>query len=145
MDDVDNQAAKRFKDLLSSFGLHQHVHEPTHKHGHCLDLLITRDTTSLLSNIEIMPGLSDHCAVVCNINLQKPPLPTDMTWTLYRQQWTRSCSLHNGFYWSLDSLCNKIRNNKEVRVNQTLTYRSQVHGKNLIHIRKQLLNNHHLG
>ena len=30
MDDVDNQAAKRFKDLLSSFGLHQHVHEPTH-------------------------------------------------------------------------------------------------------------------
>ena len=76
MDDVDNQAAKRFKDLLSSFGLHQHVHEPTHKHGHCLDLLITRDTTSLLSNIEILPGLSDHCAVVCNINLQKPALPT---------------------------------------------------------------------
>ena len=75
MDDVDNQAAKRFKDLLS-FGLHQHVHEPTHKHGHCLDLLITRDTASLLCNIEILPGLSDHCAVVCNINLQKPPLRT---------------------------------------------------------------------
>ena len=34
MDDTNNPAANQFKDLLSSFGLSQHVHEPTHKHGH---------------------------------------------------------------------------------------------------------------
>ena len=36
--DVD---AIRFRDLLDSMGLPQHVKRPTHFHGHTLDLLIT--------------------------------------------------------------------------------------------------------
>ena len=34
--------AKKFADLMNTFGLIQHVHVPTHSSGHTLDLIITR-------------------------------------------------------------------------------------------------------
>src|SRR5260221_3007631 len=47
-------AAAKFKDILSSFGLQQHVSTSTHEHGGTLDLLITPDNFSL-SNITVHP------------------------------------------------------------------------------------------
>ena len=39
----------------------QHVCEPTHVHGHTLDVVIARDTSSILSDVEVTdPGLCDH-------------------------------------------------------------------------------------
>ena len=77
MDSTSNNYANQFKDLLSAHGLIQHITSPTHRYGHCLDLMITRENTSpLISNISIHPGLSDHYAIITDMNLKKPPMPT---------------------------------------------------------------------
>ena len=74
MDSTSNNYANQFKDLLSAHGLIQHITSPAHRYGHCLDLMVTRENTSpLISNITIHPGLSDHYAIM---NLKKPPMPT---------------------------------------------------------------------
>ena len=38
---------------LDSHGLQQHIQVPTYDHGHTLDVLISRDTISLLTDIEV--------------------------------------------------------------------------------------------
>ena len=68
MDNTSNIYANQFKDLLSAHGLIQHITAPTHRYGHCLDLMITRENTSpLISNITVHPGLSDHYAIITDI------------------------------------------------------------------------------
>ena len=65
----DNQ----FRDLLASYALEQLVHEPTHKAGHTLDLVMIRasstrrPTTSVLNKC-----LSDHFLVLCDLPLCRP-------------------------------------------------------------------------
>ena len=77
MDNTSNNYANQFKDLLSAHGLIQHITAPTHRYGHCLDLMITRENTSpLISNITIHPGLSDHYAIITDMNLKQPKMPT---------------------------------------------------------------------
>ena len=77
MDNTLNIYADQFKDLLSAHGLIQHITAPTHRYGHCLDLMITRENTSpLISNITVHPGLSDHYAIITDMNLKKPKMPT---------------------------------------------------------------------
>ena len=77
IDNTSNNYANQFKDLLSAHGLIQHITAPTHRYGHCLDLMITRENTSpLISNITIHPGLSDHYAIITDMNLKKPKMPT---------------------------------------------------------------------
>ena len=74
--DTSDSYSTRFKELLSSYGLNQHVNEPTHHSGHCLDFVITRDTPSpLISNIIVNPGFSDHFSIFANFDLKRPPLP----------------------------------------------------------------------
>ena len=48
MDNTSNTYANQFKDFLSAHGLIQHITAPTHRYGHCLDLMITRENTSPL-------------------------------------------------------------------------------------------------
>ena len=38
-----------------------------------MDLLITRESEDVLSNVCVIPGLCKHAAVTCNLMLQKPP------------------------------------------------------------------------
>ena len=39
--------------------------------------MVTRENTSpLISNITIHPGLPDHYAIITDMNLKKPPMPT---------------------------------------------------------------------
>lgn len=69
VDDNGNANAKQFHDPLFSADLKQHVNGPTHRLGHTLDLLITREMDTL-----ILPDpLSDHQVVVCFIHLPRPP------------------------------------------------------------------------
>ena len=50
----------------------QHIDEPTHDHGHVLDLLIThKDNTVKLINACVKEGPSDHAAVMCELNIPK--------------------------------------------------------------------------
>ena len=53
-----------FTDLLTSFGLRQHVDFPTHIHGHWLDLFTTRTACYLRKTVHPSSGLSDHMTVV---------------------------------------------------------------------------------
>ena len=68
---VDNSlfsSASNFLACLVTFGLTQHVSFPTHTAGHTLDLLITRSSFHILSNIKSNdPILSDHLAVLSTL------------------------------------------------------------------------------
>ena len=74
IDDIENTQAVRFISLLDSFGLKQHVVSPTHRGGHILDLVITRDHCVALevSNICVLEQpVSDHKPIWFNLNLEK--------------------------------------------------------------------------
>jgi hypothetical protein len=73
MDDKNNYYASRFKCLLDSFSLTQHVTEPTHKDGHTLDLVITRSSDEIISDLYVdVPTISDHSVIHFKINMRKP-------------------------------------------------------------------------
>ena len=75
VDNSTNTDTIKFNKILESFNLQQHVNGPTHKKGHTLDLIITRTGDRLVINIEIHdPMFSDHSAVSCTLQLEKPPL-----------------------------------------------------------------------
>ena len=62
------------RDLLSPYDLEQHVQSPTHKAGHILDLMITRSSENIISDVTVYePQLSDHCGVKAQLHLVKPP------------------------------------------------------------------------
>ena len=67
VDDLENDRdARQFIDQLDECGMRQHVSEPTHVHGHTLDLVITRDGPGrLVSDIKVR----DPC--LCNIQGQR--------------------------------------------------------------------------
>ena len=80
LDNFTNYDTVKFTNVLQSCGMMQHVMAPTHVLGHTLDVIITRDTDKILSNIEVIdPGLSggtgklsnDHFAVTFNVNVAK--------------------------------------------------------------------------
>jgi flagellar biosynthesis chaperone FliJ len=61
LDDEGNHDSQRFMSSLQACGFTQLVHEPTHVHGHTLDVIITRDTCDVISSVEVTdPGLCDH-------------------------------------------------------------------------------------
>ena len=47
-DDVNNKYVRRFRDLLQAVGMTQHVTRPTHRDGHILDFVISRQCDALL-------------------------------------------------------------------------------------------------
>ena len=54
--------------------LKKHVSVPTHKHGHTLDLIITRAEDGLVSDIVVKDHVhSGHLAAHCKLKLKKPP------------------------------------------------------------------------
>ena len=45
----NNSDTIRFRDLLDSMGLVQHVKQPIHEKGHTLDLITTRQSDNIVS------------------------------------------------------------------------------------------------
>ena len=81
LDKLTDRDTVKFTSCLETFGLKQLVRGPTHVAGHTLDILITRDNDSNVSNIEVRdPGLSDsdgkikrdHFAVIFDMRAEKP-------------------------------------------------------------------------
>ena len=69
---------------MEEFGFHQHIQQPTHAHGHTLDVVITRKHSIAVSNINILDPVLvnnsgqykvDHKAVTFIITTKKPPRP----------------------------------------------------------------------
>jgi len=71
--DNNNQDANKFRSLLSSISLQQHVTEATHDSGHVLDLIITRISELDIQHLQVHPSaLSDHSAITFTLPLNKP-------------------------------------------------------------------------
>ena len=74
VDDNSNSEARAFMDILDSADLCQHIHEPTHKGGHTLDLLISRKTDHPICESRVLPGQpSDHKALFAILDFTRPP------------------------------------------------------------------------
>ncbi len=66
-----------FLTLLETYNLSQHIHFPTHIHGHTLDLLITRAESNVIYNIsEFDPCISDHHAITFNLRVPSHTRPS---------------------------------------------------------------------
>jgi len=77
VDQTDDVHAVRFGQLLQSFGLVQHVNEPTHSAGHTLDLVITRTDTEV-TDLHVGDMISDHALVFFYTRLKKPRSDTQL-------------------------------------------------------------------
>ena len=67
VDSVDDPDSVKFRDLLESVGLRQHVKKSTHTNGHILDLIITRFTDSTIcKEAQVDRFISDHASVICH-------------------------------------------------------------------------------
>ena len=81
VDDPDNSDSVEFLDLIESMSLNRHVTTPTHRSGHTLDLIITRESDSLVSTTPISGCfLSDHCTILCEPKLSRPSLTIKEIW-----------------------------------------------------------------
>ena len=70
VDSVDDPDSVKFRDLLESVGLRQHVKKSTHNNGHILDLIITRFTDSTICiEPQVDRFISDHASVICHLRL----------------------------------------------------------------------------
>ncbi|KAK6167120.1 hypothetical protein SNE40_021219 [Patella caerulea] len=66
LDDKFDCDARKFTETLTDHGLVQHVVGATHVRGHTLDVIITREDSSILIGV---PSVEVHC----NLNINKPP------------------------------------------------------------------------
>lgn len=71
---VDNKSdspSKNFMNILESFNLSQHVNEKTHRAGHILDLVITRNDENIVQSVTVQDScISDH--YTCELQFKKP-------------------------------------------------------------------------
>ena len=71
---------KKFLTLLDSLNFQQHVTSPTHRSGHILDVVITKDNQYIIQEVKVGDMLSDHNLIVCKIHHPKPvPLRVTVT------------------------------------------------------------------
>ena len=78
VDNASDSNAKKFLDLLDLLNFSQHVTSITHKAGHTLDLVITRDSEAVIDNVTVSDLLSDHALVLVRVKHPKS-LPTRIT------------------------------------------------------------------
>ena len=73
-DKTSDAATVNFLSLLEAFDLRQHVTQVTHRAGHTLDLIITRnDDDGFLQSVNVHDSsMSDHFTVMCSLNIRKP-------------------------------------------------------------------------
>lgn len=69
VDNEEDYKARGFDNLLKSMDFVQNVSGSTHKHGHTLDLVITRGIAVTVSSIKKKPDLSDHSCIFFTISV----------------------------------------------------------------------------
>ena len=75
--------------FLDTFNLTQHVIKPTHKSGHTLDLLITKQGSNFVKLKDVCvfpPCICDHSVSKCQLMITKPRFPSK---NLVFRQWKR--------------------------------------------------------
>ena len=69
LDNASDAVTMGFLELLHSFEFTQHVVGPTHKHGHTLDLVISRGVNITMNRAIERPELSDHHLLCFNMTV----------------------------------------------------------------------------
>ena len=82
----------KFQHVLSEFGLSQQVQSPTHRHGHLLDVLITRSDVNVRSLRVDPPMMSDQATIVAELDL---PLHQNFSATRCARRCWRSFNLED--------------------------------------------------
>ena len=72
----ESRDATTFYKFLKNNILLQHIYFPTHIHGNILDLIITREESTLTNHYNCSTILSDHYVITFSINVTKPKVPT---------------------------------------------------------------------
>ena len=69
-DDLTDNQTRKFLDILNLHSLTQHVTGRTHKNGHALDLILTRDLEDIVCTIDVAEPcvISDHSAIDFNLS-----------------------------------------------------------------------------
>jgi len=72
LDQLKDTSNIKLQDILSTFGLVQHVRTATHTKGHTLDVFITRMDTMLAEVNVNLPGIvSEHAMLSCKVSFDK--------------------------------------------------------------------------
>ena len=82
--DITSKDSEKFLNCLESCNINQHVHKPTHLHGHTLDLILTPDDSSSVSNVRVSDFISDHALVLDQLDFTIPSVPRSKTVTFCR-------------------------------------------------------------
>ncbi len=73
-EDCEKPDVKKCMKTLQANGLVQQVTQPTHKSGHTLDWIVTRESESVVNEVVIEDRLmSDHFWLLFSLDLQRPP------------------------------------------------------------------------
>ena len=70
---LHDEKAVTFCDFLSTFGLQNHILFPMHKSQNILDLVITHESTEIVSNCMQGEMISDHFAVLFDLHIPSRP------------------------------------------------------------------------
>ena len=82
--DTTSKDSEKVLNCLESCNINQLVHKPTHLHGHTLDLILTLDDSSDLSNAQVSDFISDHALVLGQLDFTNPSVPRSKTVTFRR-------------------------------------------------------------
>ena len=85
LEKADCTHTKRFNRLLKSFGLHQHVADPTHNQGGILDVFITRNDLPNPDLFVHAPSISDHSLIEGHLPIQ----PENVFETFTTRSWRK--------------------------------------------------------
>ncbi|XP_071504088.1 uncharacterized protein [Diadema antillarum] len=116
---VDTSApdARELNDVLDSYGLQQHIQQPTHIRGHTLDLLISRKETDIivLSDVNVIDGISDHSAITCHLHVRSQKSSRQTVVSRNIQSVKASCFMEDLDKASLTNKC--MLTNTDIAVN----------------------------
>ena len=85
LEDRNDTEALKMNDLFDTLNYKQHVTTRTHKSGHTLDVVITRDNENLISQWKVGDQPSDHNLILCDVSHPKPrPIQGAVSRTIVR-------------------------------------------------------------
>ena len=72
-DKISDPKTQKLKNILAELGLKQHVTDPTHICGHILDLMVTHESDTFLTDIHVEHFIDqcDHSSIICSLSLKK--------------------------------------------------------------------------
>ena len=73
--DTTSMESEKFMNYLETCNINQHVHNTAHLHGHILDLILTPDDSSVVSNVWVSEFISDHALVLDQLNFTYSSVP----------------------------------------------------------------------